>query len=264
MLTTSGPMRRRMKRGLVVFTVALVCAGIGSASLGFLRPAWDVLRAMLWVQTPMEQFGEKADASFHGITHHRFYYEYTFNDKRYSGNRYSFVYPRNGVDVRSVPICYVNPRYPYEAVVKRDLPMWAYRYSGLMVLLLAWLLVWWTRRTEENLAPELPPELVSELPRKKSEWDSWAARLVRWPTALVLFLFGLMCSQMPFFDIDIDRTTDSIHDPNYRLESLLNWIALMLLFWIAAYGLAFGLRKEPEPAPVPPLPPGAEEGNVKL
>jgi hypothetical protein len=117
-----------------VATLCRLCPrrGRNAVSLG-VRPIAKTIAAQSWIATPCRVL--QAEVRSHDgddWTTYSVYilYQYEFNGGTYKSDRYDFVGGSSsgyrgkalvvaGYETAAQPVCYVNPRNPYEAVLKR-------------------------------------------------------------------------------------------------------------------------------------------------
>jgi len=133
--------RKKGKGGLMVFFSIFALVGAGAMYWLTIRPIAKTLDARNWTQTPCKVLSARVqshrgdDSTTYSVD---ILYEYTFEGRTYKSNRYSFVGGSssgrsgkaevvNSYKKAKNPVCYVNPKSPSEAVLKRGL------HLGLLV-----------------------------------------------------------------------------------------------------------------------------------
>jgi len=131
----SGALRRgkKGKYGAAIFFSMCALAGAGMLYPLTIRPVAKTLEAKTWAETPCRILSAQVrshssdDGTTYGID---IFYQYEFDGKTYKSDRYSFVggsssgHKGKARVVESYkkarnPVCYVNPKDPSEAVLKR-------------------------------------------------------------------------------------------------------------------------------------------------
>ena len=268
---------RQLRARLFVLAILLLAAGAVKTGLGVVRPLCDVVRARGFVQVPVT-WGQAQVLPFHGVVHATFRYGYVFDGKPYEGSRYAFVHPASFLpeerllDLQSrshfPATCAVNPSAPSESVVLRELPVTAYRGSGLALLVCGVLMLLWSRGPLRRSTAQLPLAVLRGAGCLLALYVAWRAgrfwrdpgRLLNVllaaclaltllgarPLALRIVSLGLLCvAFLVLCGAALDPLTigelptDGRHDPGYAIEHMATWTAvavlLIALAWMARF-----------------------------
>ena len=124
---------KKGKYGLAVFFSIFALAGAGMLYPFGIRPVAKTLDAEKWAETPCKVLSGrvKSHSSDDGTTYSvDILYEYEFDGKTYKSNRYDFIGGSSSghsgkarvvssYKAAKDPVCYVNPKKPSQAVLKR-------------------------------------------------------------------------------------------------------------------------------------------------
>lgn len=277
---------RQLRARVFVLAILLLAAGAVNTGLGVVRPLCDVVRARSFVQVPVT-WGKAQVLSLHGVMHVTFRYRYVFDGKPYEGTRYAFVHPaaflpeERLLDLQSSArfpaTCAVNPSAPWESVVVRELPLAAYRGSGLAILVCGVLLLLWSRGPLRRFTAQVPLAVLRGAGCLLVLYVAWRAGrfwrdpgrllnvllaaclaltlLVARPLALRIVSLGLLC--LAFLALCGaalgplalgELPTDGRHDPGSAIEYLATWMAAAVLLFALAWMARFvaAVRTQPQ------------------
>jgi hypothetical protein len=263
---------RRIRAIGLLIALLLMGAGILKTYFGVVRPLRDTLHARSWEQARVVS-GRAKIIPFHGIAHVHFEYVYEYHGRRYTGNRYSFVHPTYFMAEAALfamqdglpAVCYVDPLAPTRAVIDRELPWSAYRYTGIYVLLAGFFVLVWLRLFRQDFGTAartarivtravgvvLTGWAVVRLshatsgvhfavaglgiiaPAMSLLWLNAAALRVSAVWFCLVSIIGSCLALNPFALMDV--STDDVHDPGFVAEQGVN----ILIFTVALWTLAF-------------------------
>ncbi|MBI5385574.1 MAG: DUF3592 domain-containing protein [Verrucomicrobia bacterium] len=156
---------------VVAFLSFFVVVGLVAFYFVGVRPAWSVLRARDWIETPCVVLSSEVrshSSSMGGRTYSvAIFYRYEVNGREHRSNRYKFMtgsssgYEGKAAVVRRFPpdaktVCWVNPRDPGDAVLERGFTgdMW-FGLVPLLFVLLPGLVLWGMGKANRKRAWEV-------------------------------------------------------------------------------------------------------------